>query len=518
MGNRFTFTVAALALVLTAGCTVHQTEQPPLMGPSDFALSLDVSATPDSISQDGASQSSISVTARGADGANKSGVTLRLDMQVGGTTQDFGTLSARTLVTGSDGRANAIYTAPATSPTAGGSGTMVSILASPIGTNAQAGEGRTAAIRLVPPGVILPPAGTPTAAFTMSPTPAVANVPIIFDASTSQIGAGATQISSYSWNFGDGSQGTGRTNTHTFRTQATFNVTLTVTNDRGVAASTTVAVAVGALAAPGPRFVFSPAAPSVNQNVLFNADTSTAAPGHRLTAASWNFGDGGTANGFIVSHAFVTAGSYSVVLTVTDDTGQDAVTTAAVAVTVAAAGGGAGGGPTPRFTSSPLSPAVNETVVFDSSSSTVPTGRTLTDYAWNFGDDTPIIHGDNRIIPHQFARAGVFVVNLVLTDSTGASGQTSANVVVGSGNPTAFLQVFKTGGNGVLADASASTATGTATITNYRFIWGDGTADTSGGANTAPHTYGAAGAHTVTVVVTDSLGRTSSTSKDITTP
>ena len=109
-------------------------------------------------------------------------------------------------------------------------------------------------------------------------------------------------------------------------------------------------------------------------------------------------------------------------------------------------------------------------------------------------------------------------MNLVLTDSTGATGQTSANVSVGSGNPTAFLQVFKTGGNNVQADGSASTATCTATITQYRFIWGDGTADTVGSASSAPHSYGAIGAHTVTLIVTDSLGRTSSTSKDVSTP
>ena len=57
--------VAAVAL---AGCTVHQTEAPGLAGPSDLALSIRVTALPDSISQDGGSQSSIQVTAIGPDG------------------------------------------------------------------------------------------------------------------------------------------------------------------------------------------------------------------------------------------------------------------------------------------------------------------------------------------------------------------------------------------------------------------------------------------------------------------
>src|SRR6185295_4343143 len=147
----------------------------------------------------------------------------------------------RTVVTGSDGKAFAIYTAPPPPPTSqGGSGTRMQIVVRPIGSNAQVSsptEGpasilQTVDIRLVPPGVILAPAGTPTAAFTMSPTPVVAGTPVTFDASTSQAGTGANSITSYAWTFGDGTSGTGRTVTHTFSAAATYNVTVTVTNDR----------------------------------------------------------------------------------------------------------------------------------------------------------------------------------------------------------------------------------------------------------------------------------------------
>ena len=59
------FLSAALALIAVAlaGCTVHQTTVPGLSGPSDLALSIRVTASPDSISQDGGSQSSIAVNA-----------------------------------------------------------------------------------------------------------------------------------------------------------------------------------------------------------------------------------------------------------------------------------------------------------------------------------------------------------------------------------------------------------------------------------------------------------------------
>ena len=184
--NRPTLSLAFLALVaLGAGCTVHQTEPPTLTGPSEFALSLAVSVTPDIIYQDGASQSAIAVIARDANARPVSGLTIRLDMRVNGVLQDFGTLSARNIATGSDGRATAVYTAPPPPPPAGGAGSIVTIGVTPKGSNFQAAVSQTADIRLVPPGVILPPAERPTPAFTYSPTSANTNVPVIFDASGS---------------------------------------------------------------------------------------------------------------------------------------------------------------------------------------------------------------------------------------------------------------------------------------------------------------------------------------------
>src|SRR5262245_60356030 len=107
------FPIAALlSLAALTGCTVHQTEAPALSGPSGLALTIRVAALPDSISQDGGSQSSIQVTAIGPDGNPKAAVPLRVDMFVGGVGQDYGTLSARTLVTNSSGVANVVYTAP----------------------------------------------------------------------------------------------------------------------------------------------------------------------------------------------------------------------------------------------------------------------------------------------------------------------------------------------------------------------------------------------------------------------
>src|SRR5262245_17298476 len=78
------------------------------------------------------------------------------------------------------------------------------------------------------------PAGTPTAEFVVSPPGQVPpNVPLTFDASASTPGSGASSITSYEWNLGDGAVSTLRRLTHTFTAPATYQVTLRVRNDQG---------------------------------------------------------------------------------------------------------------------------------------------------------------------------------------------------------------------------------------------------------------------------------------------
>ena len=353
MGKLFRKLILA-TLVLSAACTTSQTNVPGVSGPSELALSLRMVAVPDSITQDGASQASIEVTAFDANGKTCAGLPVRMDMAVSGVIQDFGTLSARTIVTGTDGKARTVYTAAPPASLAGGSGTTVLILGTPSSSvncgsnqavgNFEAANRQQVAIRLIPPGVILPPAGTPTAAFTMSPDKAVMNSAVVFDASTSQPGTGATQISSYSWNFGDGTTtASGKTVTHAFTSQQTFIVTLTVTNDRGVSASTSVPTPVTAPAFPVADFVFGPIPIHAGASVNFSS-TSTTPSGFPITGYAWDFGDGSPGCSTpTCTHAYslmtptppatTVDTTYNVTLTVTDGSGLSSKKTNPVVVT-----------------------------------------------------------------------------------------------------------------------------------------------------------------------------------------
>jgi PKD repeat protein len=501
--------VALAAVLASVACTVHKTEAPPLAGPSTFALSLEMSATPDSITQDGGSQSSIKVTAIGANGQAVSGLTLRLNMQVNGVLADFGTLSARTIVTGSDGSASTVYTAPprpvgVNTPTCPGEaqepGTCVTIVATPTGTNFDTANAQLVTIRLVPPGVILPPVGKPTASFTFSPSPPSVSVPLIFDASSSRPGQNSSQITSYSWTFGDGSTSevTTPTITHTFTSGGTFHVSLTVTNDRGLPSDPFPQdVVVGTSDPFTGDWTLSPTAPNLNQPVVFNATQVQTSAGHDVVRFSWNFGDGGTGLGAVTSHAYAAAGSYGVVLTVTDDLGRTKVfnpKTANVAT---------GPPPSGDWVNSPVSPVINETVTFNAAAVQPAPGRTIAQYEWNFGDGKT---GTGQVTSHVFTAANQYAVVLTVTDDVGQKLVLSHNLTVSPGNPTAKLTLTKAGAFSITADGSLSTAVGSAQIVDYTFNWGDGSPNSSGTAAVVPHTFPAAGTYTVTFTVTDNFG------------
>jgi PKD repeat protein len=342
-----------------------------------------------------------------------------MDMFVNGLAGDYGTLAGKTLVTASDGRATAIYTAPP-APPAGAilagcapatglplPGTCVTISATPISTGFTNGTvSQIVVIHLVPIGIILPPAGTPTPQFVITPQPVSTNVATNFDGSASCAGAApgaapppvvvpcsptSNTIVSYAWGFGDGGAAMGRTATHTYSVPGTYTVTLTVVNDGGKFASVSTSITVVASLVPTPAFVFSPSTPVIGQAVQFNASASKAVAGHSIVAYVWNWGDGATGTGQLTSHSYTLAGTYNVTLTVTDDAGQSSTAT--------------------------------------------------------------------------------------------------QTVTVGLGNPIAVLTVTKTGGTNVQADGSQSTAFGSSSIVIYRFIWGDGSADTVGPASSAVHTY-----------------------------
>jgi|WetSurMetagenome_2_1015567.scaffolds.fasta_scaffold28539_2 PKD repeat protein len=330
----------ALALLsfvaVAAGCSVENTTAPPLSGPSELALSLTLAASPDILAQDGASQSQVIAVARDSTGKALANVTLRLEIAVGGQLVDYGTLSSKTVVTGSDGRATAAYTSPRSATVAVDTGTVVTVQATPIGSNYANAVARTVDIRLVPTGVIVPPSDL-VAGFTYSPVSLTELDTVVFSApacsTTVTAGCSGGSIASWSWTFGDGGTASGQVVTHQF-SAGSYPVTLTVKDPANRAVSTTQTVSVKSGTNPTASFVISPSAPVVGQTVFFNAIASSAVGTRTIVDYQWNFGNGHTARGVTATHAFEVAGTYTVTLAVVDDAGRMGTSTATVTIAV----------------------------------------------------------------------------------------------------------------------------------------------------------------------------------------
>ena len=169
-------------------------------------------------------------------------------------------------------------------------------------------------------------------------------------------------------------------------------------------------------------FTFTPVSPRILDTVTFDASTSTnggTACGANCTYV-WNFGDGTTGAGVVVTHQFRAVNTYPVVLTVTDQRGAQATLTKPVPV-------GAGAPPTVVFTTSPENPAPGKNIFFNASESKAAEGRVLVEYFWDFGDGTTAF---GAAVSHTYDVAGSYVVTLKVTDDARTFAVVSQSITV----------------------------------------------------------------------------------------
>ncbi|TMN35875.1 peptidase M6 [Pseudoalteromonas piscicida] len=126
------------------------------------------------------------------------------------------------------------------------------------------------------------------------------------------------------WNFGDGTTATSNSVEHIYELSGTYTVTLNVKDTEGeaVTKSTSVTVVV-------PLNIEASATTS-NLQASFVA---TAAGGDGNYQASWDFGDGTQGSGLTTTHSYAQAGTYNVVLTLSDGADQSAKGTVEITVT-----------------------------------------------------------------------------------------------------------------------------------------------------------------------------------------
>lgn len=123
----------------------------------------------------------------------------------------------------------------------------------------------------------------------------------------------------YRWDFGDGSGSDAAAARHVYQRTGAYMARVTVENAGGTAEET-VRVVVNPTEPPEIAAITTDRDRSqVDRVVRFSADIEGEGP----LSYRWDFGDGGTARGATPTHVYTSAGTYDVVLVVSNGAGTD---------------------------------------------------------------------------------------------------------------------------------------------------------------------------------------------------
>ncbi len=305
----------------------------------------------------------------------------------------------------------------------------------------------------------------PTAGFGANVTSGCADLTVQF---SNQSSANTTN---WNWSFpgGNPSSSTDENPIVVYENAGSYTVTLEVSNAAGTNTSTiTNYIIVDDVPLAGfTQFTDGPVATFTN--------TSTNAISY-----SWDFGDGNTSTETNPIHTYANDGTYTVVLTATNNCGT-VTTTQTVVISNA---------PSAGFGVNVTSGCADLTVQFMDQSSSNTTG-----WNWSFPGGNPSSSNDqNPTVVYE--NAGVYSVTLEATNSVGNSTITQTDYIIVDDVPAAsFSQVV----NGLNVDFTNTSTNGN----SYNWDFGDGNTSTDFSPN---HTYAMDGTYDVILSATNSCG------------
>jgi large repetitive protein len=330
-----------------------------------------------------------------------------------------------------------------------------------------------------------------------------AGAEVHFDGSASRDFDGV--VNRFTWDFGDGVSGGGDRPVHVYSLPGNYRVMLSIEGDQAGQCDNTDTdeLMVRVVEAPVAKIV-GPSAVAVGARATFDASQSSGATG-RIQRWRWDFGDGGTAEGPTVEHAYEKAGPYVVHLSIeTDATASECNVTAVQHYVVANA-------PPIADAGADRVVGVNQEVLFDGSGARDPDGA-ITSWLWDFGDGAT---ASGMNVRHRFRTSGEFPVTLTVTDDTALENNRAIATVLVTVNappepviaaPTAVCPAE------VVAFDAGQSRDGDGAIEHYAWRFGDGSDAEGAKVN---HTYTAPGRYSVALLADDGRGLNNSRQQSI---
>jgi PKD repeat protein len=286
----------------------------------------------------------------------------------------------------------------------------------------------------------------------------------------------------YAWNFGDGRTSAEANPTHTYAQAGAYTVTLTVTFADGSAVSSEQQVTVNAPAVTATCEVLTIVQDTAAPQFTFGFT----ARGQNITAYNWNFGDGGTGSGPIVSHRYAAAGNYSYTLSCVTADGQTITLNGSVNITekppvsgivISAA-----------FTTNRASGPENFVLQLTNYTTVNPASTALS-YAWQVTGPGGYNQTSSATNP-SFTLGGVGVYAITLTVSGGGETATATGtveVVASAPKPQVSITAQPRSGPGPLTVTLTANLSG-GPVDRYEWDFGNGSASAEAGPHTQTYT------------------------------
>lgn len=307
-------------------------------------------------------------------------------------------------------------------------------------------------------------------------------------------------ITSYEWNFGDGSTSTAENPSHVFTEPGAYEVCLVISTSGGCSDDRCETVLVGGLECAA-LFTYE----IDGYEVSF--DNGSEGPGE-TESFYWNFGDGSASDDAEPTHTYAEPGIYYVCLNYTnEDDGDFCVDSICYDVVV-------GLGCTASF-----EVTAEDGLADHFFGSVEPYSEEVT-YVWSWGDGsttTETSSSEGSDPWHDYAVAGIYTVCLSIETASGCTDEVCSEIVVGeaSGDCEASFSVIAEDG---LADHFFGSVEPYSEEVIYTWSWGDGSmsTETSTSEGTDPwHDYAVAGVYTVCLYIVTADGCTDSICEDI---
>lgn len=312
---------------------------------------------------------------------------------------------------------------------------------------------------------------------------------------------GLDSLTTYLWDFGDGSQSTGLNPFHIYNQGGIFTVTLIVTNQYGCADTLSIQNYIQ-ITGPSATVIVTPVTGCSPLNVCFYTIQTNS------TSFTWDFGDGNVIpGGDTICYTYMTAGVFYPSVIISDGL-NCSFSLPLDTITVAQ--------PQAYFTHTPPAVCNSGTFFFvDSSTVQLP----ITSWSWNFGDpasgalNTSSIQNPN----HFYAIQGFFPVTLTITLSNGCVGTFIDTMQVTAPPTAAFTGSTINSCVGSQVTFTDNSVSGSPVVA-WAWNFGDplsGIANTSSLQN-PQHGYFATGTYTITLIVTSANGCTDTVTHTLT--